>query len=131
MTAAEDTEDDATSNVVEFDGAVTVAATSDPDNAIDGAAFVLDQPEGMAAIWGRSTQVLWPTGEALMIAGGQGLGKTTLAGMLLKGLLGLQIDSFAYLFTTSAVTSFISRWTDLPRSPACSDASSGPNTATY
>jgi AAA domain len=63
---------------------------SEPDNAVDGAAFVLDQPEGVASLWGRADRVLWPRGEALMIAGGQGLGKTTLAGLLLKGLLGQQ-----------------------------------------
>lgn len=69
----------------------TVAPT-DPDNSIDGARFILDQPAGIPAIWGRGTQVLWARGEALMIAGGQGLGKTTLAGLLLKGLLGLLPD---------------------------------------
>lgn len=63
-------------------------STTEPDNAIDGARFVLDSPEGVPAIWGRGTQVLWPKGEALMIAGGQGLGKTTLAGQLVAGLLG-------------------------------------------
>lgn len=62
---------------------------AEPDNAVDGAAFILDQPEGVPAIWGRGSEVLWARGEALMIAGGQGLGKTTLAGLLLKALLGL------------------------------------------
>ncbi|BCP14854.1 AAA family ATPase [Mycobacterium paraintracellulare] len=65
---------------------------SDPHNAIDGAQFILDRPAGIPAVWGRGTQVLWPRGEALMIAGGQGLGKTTLGGMVLKGLVG-QLDS--------------------------------------
>lgn len=67
-----------------------IAPPSEPDNAVDGAVFVLDQPEGVPSLWGRGDQVLWPRGEALMIAGGQGLGKTTLAGLLLKGLLGQQ-----------------------------------------
>ncbi|WP_205873466.1 AAA family ATPase [Mycobacterium camsae] len=39
-------------------------------------------------MWGEGTQVLWAEGEALMIAGGQGLGKTTLAGQLVRALLG-------------------------------------------
>jgi AAA domain len=73
---------------------VHLASETEPDNAVDGAAFVLDQPEGVPAIWGRGDQVLWPRGEALMIAGGQGLGKTTLAGLLLKGLLGQQSNVF-------------------------------------
>lgn len=65
---------------------------SEPDNAVDGAQFVLDQPEGIPALWGRGTQVLWPMGEALMIAGGQGLGKTSIAILLVRELLGLGDD---------------------------------------
>ncbi len=60
-----------------------------PDRAIDGAAFILDQPAGIAALWGDGTSVLWAEGEALMIAGPQGLCKTTLAGLLLRAQLGL------------------------------------------
>jgi replicative DNA helicase len=74
-------------------GEVPLSTTrTDPDNAIDGGRFILDSPEGVPAIWGRGTQVLWPKGEALMIAGGQGLGKTTLAGQLVAGLLGTGSD---------------------------------------
>jgi hypothetical protein len=47
---------------------------------VDGARFILDQPSTIPAVWGEGAQVLWAEGEALMIAGGQGLGKTTLAG---------------------------------------------------
>ncbi len=56
---------------------------------IDGAAFIFDQPANIPAIWGDGTQVLWAEGEACMLAGGQGLGKTTLAGQLVRALLGL------------------------------------------
>lgn len=59
-------------------------------HTLDGASFILDQPADIPAIWGGGDQVLWADGEALMIAGGQGLGKTTLAGQLLRGLLGLE-----------------------------------------
>lgn len=72
-----------------LDDASPVVPNADPDNAIDGARFILDQPEGIPTIWGRGSQVLWPRGEALMIAGGQGLGKTTLAGQVTAGLLGV------------------------------------------
>ena len=61
---------------------------TDSHNAVDGARFVLDQPDGVPAIWGSGTHVLWARGEALMIAGGQGLGKTTLAGQVVAGILG-------------------------------------------
>ncbi len=55
---------------------------------LDGAQFVLDQPPDTAAIWGDGARVLWAPGEALMIAGPQGTGKTTLAGQLIRALLG-------------------------------------------
>ena len=55
----------------------------------DGAEFVLDQPPTIPCVWGDGSQVLWAEGEALMIAGGQGLGKTTLAGQLVRALLGV------------------------------------------
>ncbi|MGP4056637.1 AAA family ATPase [Mycobacterium sp. 4D054] len=63
--------------------------TTEPDTAITGAEFILDQPSDVPAIWGQGRQVMWAEGEALMIAGGQGLGKTTLAGLLLRALLGI------------------------------------------
>ncbi|WP_411815847.1 AAA family ATPase [Gordonia sp. SND2] len=67
--------------------------TSEPDrwhSLVDGASFILDQPEGIPALWGGGDQVLMADGEALIIAGPQGLGKTTLAGLLVAGMLGLR-----------------------------------------
>ncbi|PQP41780.1 AAA family ATPase [Mycolicibacterium austroafricanum] len=61
----------------------------EPETAVDGATFVLDQPAGIPALWGRDAQVIWPAGEALMIAGGQGLGKTSIAILIVRELLGL------------------------------------------
>lgn len=60
-----------------------------PWGVVTGATFILDAPKDVPAIWGEGDNVLWPDGEALMIAGGQGLGKTTLAGLLVRGQLGL------------------------------------------
>jgi hypothetical protein len=62
---------------------------AEPDRAVDGAAFILDAPTTVPALWGEGSSVLWPEGEALMIAGLQGLCKTTLAGLLLRAQLGL------------------------------------------
>lgn len=59
------------------------------DPAVDGATFILDLPVGVASLWGDDTSVLWPEGEALMIAGPQGLCKTTIAGLLVRAQLGL------------------------------------------
>lgn len=57
---------------------------------VPGAEWLLELPEAPPAIWGKAEQVLWSEGEALMIAGGPGLGKTTLAGQLVRARLGLQ-----------------------------------------
>jgi hypothetical protein len=57
---------------------------------VPGAEWLLQLPEAPPAVWGKGEQVLWSEGEALMIAGGPGLGKTTLAGQLVRARLGLQ-----------------------------------------
>ena len=67
-------------------------ADDDDDNGpdwefVDGASFVLDIPDRIPALWGQGTDVLWAEGESLMIAGGMGLGKTTLAGLLMRAQL--------------------------------------------
>jgi hypothetical protein len=54
----------------------------------DGASFVLDVPDEIPAMWGSRQRVLWPEGESLMICGLPGVGKTTLAGMLIGAQLG-------------------------------------------
>ncbi|MDT1837607.1 AAA family ATPase, partial [Acinetobacter baumannii] len=38
-------------------------------------------------VWGRGENVLWAEGEALMIYGGSGVGKTTIAGQLIRALI--------------------------------------------
>ncbi|MBN7300447.1 AAA family ATPase [Mycobacteroides abscessus subsp. bolletii] len=65
------------------------AASTGPagDRYIDGGSFVLDIPDTTPAVWGRGDDVLWAEGEGAMIAGPQGVGKTTLAGLLVRGLL--------------------------------------------
>ncbi len=55
----------------------------------DGAAFILDIPDTIPAMWGKGKDVAWPEGESLMITGPLGLGKTTLALQLLHAQLGL------------------------------------------
>jgi replicative DNA helicase len=56
---------------------------------VNGAAFVLDTPQDVPAVWGDDGQVLWAQGEALMLCGPSGVGKTTLAGQLVAARLGL------------------------------------------
>jgi hypothetical protein len=65
-----------------------VTAKEEASRFLPGGA-VLDQPERVPAVWGDGTQVLWSEGEPLLIVAPPGVGKTTLAGQLVKGLLGL------------------------------------------
>lgn len=55
----------------------------------DGAAFVFDVPTETPAIWGFGRSILWAAGEACIIAGPAGVGKTTLTGQLVRARLGL------------------------------------------
>lgn len=56
---------------------------------VAGGSFVLDAPEVPRAIWGAGDEVLWPDGEAVMVASLQGLGKSTLAQQLALGRAGV------------------------------------------
>jgi hypothetical protein len=60
-----------------------------PWTFVDGATFILDIPQQIPALWGQGNEVLWAEGESLMIAGPMGLGKTTLAGLLIRAQLGV------------------------------------------
>jgi hypothetical protein len=52
--------------------------------------FLKTLPDKPEPVWGAGDVVLWAQGEALMIAGSPGLGKTTLAGQLVRARLGYQ-----------------------------------------
>jgi len=69
------------------DGAVERDDT--PEMLVDGATFLLDLPEGVPAVWGAGDDVLWAEGEALLIAGPPGVGKTTLVSHVLVSMLGI------------------------------------------
>jgi replicative DNA helicase len=57
---------------------------------VDGADWMFDTDDTVVELWGSGDDILWAEGEALMIAGGQGLGKSTLAGQLVRAQMGLQ-----------------------------------------
>src|SRR4051812_37882823 len=61
-----------------------------------GGDFILDAPDTVPALWGTDDDVLWARGEALMLVGGPGVGKTTIAGQLVRGRLGLADDLLGY-----------------------------------
>jgi len=57
-----------------------------------GGSFVLDAPPMPPAVWGAGQSVMWAQGEALMLCGPAGVGKTTVAVQLVAGRLGLVVD---------------------------------------
>lgn len=57
--------------------------------AVDGASFLLNQPDNVPCIWGSGIDVLWAEGEPLMLCGLPGVGKTTIAGQVLRARLGI------------------------------------------
>ncbi|WP_422744285.1 AAA family ATPase [Micromonospora sp. WMMD754] len=73
----------------EEQAALAKAAADDAARVHDGATFLLDLPPTPPALWGKGEDILWARGEALMIAGPQGVGKTTIAGQLLRAVAGL------------------------------------------
>lgn len=68
----------------------------DPTPAVDGATWLFDQPTEVSARWGSGSEVLWAVGQAIVLAGRQGTGKTTISGQLVRALLGLQNSVLGY-----------------------------------
>ena len=64
-------------------------ATTTSDRAMRGGRFILDIPPGTNAIWGQEQEVAWAAGEALMLVGPQGVGKSTLAQRITLARIGL------------------------------------------
>lgn len=57
---------------------------------VSGGAFILDRPDTVPAIWGEGDNVLWAEGEALIIAGPPGVGKTTVGQQVLLAAIGVR-----------------------------------------
>jgi replicative DNA helicase len=55
-----------------------------------GGAFIFDHPDTQAAVWGAGDEIAWAAGEGLMLAGPQGVGKTTLVQQLALARIGLR-----------------------------------------
>lgn len=69
----------------------------------NGAQFILDIAPGIPAIWGDTTgKVLWAKGEALILVGPPGVGKTTLGAQVVWARLGLDDQVLGYDVTTTA-----------------------------
>lgn len=65
-----------------------------PPEAIAGGSFVFDEPDTLDAIrlWGDDTRIGWAAGEGLMLAGPDGVGKTTLGQQLALARAGLRTE---------------------------------------
>ena len=50
---------------------------------------ILDVPAVPEAVWGHSEEILWAAGQSLILAGPDGVGKTTIAGNIVQARLGL------------------------------------------
>jgi replicative DNA helicase len=52
----------------------------------------IDAPDDVPAVWGDGDEILWAQGESLIVTGPAGVGKSTVAGQLVAGRLGLTDD---------------------------------------
>jgi replicative DNA helicase len=69
---------------------VEQAVAETTNRLLRGDEFILDAPREVPAVWGgASGSVVWARGEGLMLVGPDGVGKTTLAGQLALGAIGL------------------------------------------
>lgn len=91
------------------------------ERALDGASFILHEPDKIPAVWGRTDQVLWAEGEGLLIVGPDGVGKTTLAQQLVLCRLGLN-DHLLNLPVARAAGKVLYIAADRPRQAARSFA---------
>lgn len=58
--------------------------------------WLFDAYEERPALWGREDQVLWPDSESLVIASPPGVGKTTLANLVVGAAIGLADEVLGY-----------------------------------
>lgn len=83
-------DDDFDSLVAEHEGTRRrEIAVETPDRFLVGGTYILSAPAIPVAVWGAGQDVVWAQGEALMLCGPSGVGKTTLANQLLRARLGL------------------------------------------
>lgn len=66
------------------------------DRLCRGGGFVLDASSVAPAVWGTGQLVPWAQGEPLLLVGPTGVGKTTVAGQLVKARLGLVDEVLGY-----------------------------------
>jgi replicative DNA helicase len=76
----------------DYDAAAKRIEAADPlrrERMMPGGRFILDAAATVPAVWGSGRQVAWSQGEALLLVGPPGVGKSTVAGQILRCRLGL------------------------------------------
>jgi replicative DNA helicase len=61
-----------------------------PVRYLDGWSFITQSGAAVEPLWGRDEHVLWAQGESIIIVGGQGAGKSTIAQQLVLHAIGLR-----------------------------------------
>jgi replicative DNA helicase len=59
---------------------------------VKGGKFCRDIPPGIPALWGDGSRVVWAEGEPFILAGPDGVGKTTVGQQVALGLVGLRTE---------------------------------------
>lgn len=92
----------------------TAEASGEPHRVlVDGDTFLSEVPEDEPALWGDKDACLWAPGESLMLVGPPGVGKSTLAHLLVFGALGLLPDALSFPVTSGRSVLYLAM--DRPR----------------
>ena len=85
------TADDVDEQILGYVKQKTTPTVGDPltTRLMPGGTFILDRPETVPALWGHGENVIWAEGEALLIAGPSGVGKTTVAQQVILAAIGV------------------------------------------
>lgn len=95
-----------------------VAGRQVASRLLSGGDFILNEPDEVPALWGHRDLVLWPQGEGLMIAGQQGVGKTTIGQQLVLHMIGVRSGPFLGLHVAPADGRVLYLAMDRPRQAA-------------
>jgi hypothetical protein len=90
----------------------------DNDRAQPGGRFILDEPDHIASVIGHGDDVLWAAGEAFMINGQQGTGKTLLGEQIVLHLVGVRTGGFLGLPVVTSDRPVLYLAMDRPRQAA-------------
>lgn len=98
---------------------VGLASKAEKDSrAVLGGDFILDEPDQIPALWGSGEQVLWAEGEAMMLVGHQGVGKTTIAQQVALHRIGVRAGPFLGLAVAASNRPVLYLAMDRPRQAA-------------